>query len=87
MIMAGREILIEQTEQAIAKRRAALEKSEDELARAMLLKGRLVASKDRPVVSAASRALKAAEKAAFDALKAKLQTHGKTLTDLLKDIG
>ncbi len=84
---ADREALLEKTEQKLADRKAALEKSKAELENAISLKERLVTAKDKPARSAASRAEKAAEKAAFDELKAKLEAHGKTLDDLLKEIG
>jgi DNA repair exonuclease SbcCD ATPase subunit len=84
---ADREALLEKTEQKLADRKAALEKSKAELENAISLKERLIVAKDKPARSTAARAAKTAEKAVIDELKAKLEAKGKTLDDLLKEIG
>lgn len=84
---ADREALLEKTEQKIADRRAALEKSRTELENAISLRDRLIDAKDKPARNVATRAAKAAELLKLDELKAKLGAQGKTLDDLLKEIG
>jgi predicted DsbA family dithiol-disulfide isomerase len=84
---ADRIQLVEKTENKLNERKEALLKSTQELEAAIGLRNRLIASKDRPVGSAATKAVKAAEKAQFDELKAKLEAQGKTVEDLLKELG
>lgn len=83
---ADRELLLQKTEKKLADRRAALEKSRADLENAIALKERLIAAKDKPARNAAARAAKAAEKAAIDELKAKLEAKGKTLADFINEM-
>ena len=73
--------LIEKTEAKLNERKAALEKSEAMLKKVINRREKLIAAKEAPAGSPAARAQKAAEKAQFDELKAKLKAQGKTLED------
>ena len=75
--------LIEKTEAKLNERKAALEKSEAMLKKVINRREKLIAAKEAPAGSLAARAQKAAEKAQFDELKAKLKAQGKTLEDLM----
>lgn len=75
--------LIEKTEAKLNERKAALEKSEAMLKKVINRREKLIAAKEAPAGSPAARAQKAAEKAQFDELKAKLKAQGKTLEDLM----
>lgn len=75
--------LIEKTETKLNERKAALEKSEAMLKKVINRREKLIAAKEAPAGSPAARAQKAAEKAQFDELKAKLKAQGKTLEDLM----
>lgn len=75
--------LIEKTEAKLNERRAALEKSEAMLNKVISRREKLIAAKEAPAGSPAARAQKAAEKAQFDELKARLKAQGKTFDDLM----
>jgi hypothetical protein len=83
---ANREALIEMSEQKLAERKEALEKSKVALESAIALRDKLVAAKDLPPQSYGVRAANAAEKAAIAELKAKLEAQGKTLDDLINSL-
>lgn len=80
---AERRELIEKTEAKLNERKAALEKSEAMLQKVINRREKLIAAKEAPAGSPAARAQKAAEKAQFDELKARLKAQGKTLDDLM----
>lgn len=75
--------LIEKTEAKLNERKAALAKSEAMLKKVISRREKLLAAKEAPAGSPAARAQRAAEKAQFDELKARLKAQGKTLDDLM----
>lgn len=83
---ANRTTLIRETEQVLAKRKAALEHSRAEHESAISLRDRLIASTDGPSKNVGVLAAKKAEKAKFEELKEKLSSQGKTLDDLLNSL-
>ena len=83
---AERRALIEKTEAKLNERKAALVKSEEMLAKVISRREKLVVAKERPVGSEAARALKAAEKAQLDQLKAKLKAKGMTMDDIINSL-
>lgn len=83
---AERRELIEKTEAKLNVRKAALAKSEAELARIKARRVKLEENKNRPARTGASRNINAAEKAQFDQLKALLESKGQTVDDLIKSL-
>lgn len=81
---AERRALIEKTEAKLNARKAALANTEEQLAKAIARRDKLIAAKNRPAVGA--RAAKSAEKNQIEQLKAKLAAQGKTLEELLNSL-
>lgn len=81
---AERRDLIEKTEAKLNARKAALAKTEDQLAKAVARRDKLIAAKNRP--AAGVRAAKTAEKSQIELLKSKLAAQGKTLDDLISSL-
>lgn len=81
-INAERRDLIEKTETKLNERKAALAKSEEQLAKVIARREKL-ADADNKQPRFSNRAAKAAEKAQIDEIKAKLAAQGKTLEDIL----
>lgn len=81
---AERRELIAKTEAKLNARKAALANTEDQLAKAIARRDKLIAAKNRP--AAGVRAAKSAEKNQIEQLKAKLAAQGKSLEDLLNSL-
>jgi len=81
---AERRELIAKTEAKLNARKAALANTEEQLAKAVARRDKLIAAKNRP--AAGSRAVKTAEKNQIEMLKAKLAAQGKTLEELLNSL-
>lgn len=81
---AERRELIAKTEAKLNARKAALANTEEQLAKAVARRDKLIAAKNRP--AAGTRAVKSAEKNQIEQLKAKLAAQGKSLEDLLNSL-
>lgn len=81
---AERRELIAKTEAKLNARKAALANTEEQLAKAVARRDKLIAAKNRP--AAGARAVKSAEKNQIEQLKAKLAAQGKSLEDLLNSL-
>ena len=83
----SRRELIAKTEAKLNERKEALEKSEEMLKKVVARRNKLLAAKDRPAMnSEAAKAIKAAEKAQLDQLKALMKEKGITLEDVIKSL-
>jgi len=80
---AERRELIAKTEAKLNARKAALANTEEQLAKAISRRDKLIAAKNRPV---GARAVKSAEKNQIELLKAKLAAQGKTLEDIINSL-
>lgn len=81
----SRRELIEKTEAKLNERKEMLAKSEKMLASVIARRNKLIAAKERPAVgSEAAKAMKAAEKAQMDQLKAIMKEKGITIEDVIK---
>ena len=84
---AERRELIEKTEAKLNERKAALAKSEEMLRKVYSRRDKLISAKERPAAgSEAARAMKAAEKAQLDQLKALLKSKGMTMDDIINSL-
>lgn len=83
----SRRELIAKTEAKLNERKEALEKSEEMLKKVVARRNKLLAAKERPAMnSEAAKAIKAAEKAQLDQLKALMKEKGITLEDVIKSL-
>ena len=83
----SRRELIEKTEAKHNERKEMLKKSEEMLKKGRDRRNKLIAAKERPAAGTeAAKAMKAAEKAQLDQLKAILKEKGITLEDVIKTL-
>ena len=83
----SRRELIAKTKAKLKEREDALEKSEAMLKKVTARRDKLIAANERPAAgSEAARAMKAAEKAQLDQLKAIMKEKGITIEDVIKSL-
>ncbi len=83
---ASRKALIEKTEAKLNERKDALQKSEQQLEKAISRRAHLIAMNEKPAKSATARAKKSAEKKRLDELMSKLSEKGLSVDDLLSKL-